>query len=216
MEASLSEGALELANTATSSADPASPLCAADAICYGVAMPNGAAPDPLFTAEALRHADALHHFAWYLCRDAVAAEDLVQETFARCFSAQSKFARGTNLKAWLCRILRNAFIDGRRRSRNNPVQRVLDAEDASDEDLSQDAMLRGDIEIDRLRRIVAEDIEAALKQLSPDARMVVLMDLEGFTEAEMANVLGCAAGTVKSRLSRARRVLRECLKDYAR
>lgn len=216
MEASISEGGLEFANAEAGSSEPASSLCAANAICYGVAMPNGAEPDPLFTAEALRHADALHHFAWYLCRDAMAAEDLVQETFARCFSARDRFTRGTNLKAWLFRILRNAFIDGRRRSRNSPVQRVLDAEDASDEDLSQDARLRGDIEIDRLRSIVAEDIEAALKELSPDARLAVLMDLEGFTEAEMANVLGCAAGTVKSRLSRARRVLRERLKDYAR
>jgi RNA polymerase sigma-70 factor (ECF subfamily) len=216
MDASVSDGGLDLANVDASSSGTTSSLCAADVICYGLAMPNGAPPDPLFSAEALRHADALHHFAWYLCRDAVTAEDLVQETFARCFSARSRFTPGTNLKAFLFRILRNAFIDGRRRSRNNPVQRALDAEDVSDEDLSHDSKLRGDIEIDRLRGLVAEDIEAALKQLSPDARLAVLMDLEGFSEAEMASVLGCPAGTVKSRLSRARRVLRERLKDYAR
>jgi RNA polymerase sigma-70 factor (ECF subfamily) len=216
MEASVSDRGLSFANADASAAEPASSLCAADAICYGSAMPSGAPPDPLFTAEALRHIDALHHFAWYLCRDAMATEDLVQETFARCFSARDRFVPGTNLKAWLFRILRNAFIDGRRRNRNSPVQRVLDAEDASDEDLSHDGRLRGDIEIDRLRRLVAEDIEAALKTLSPDARLVVLMDLEGFSEAEMASVLGCPAGTVKSRLSRARGVLRERLKEYAR
>ena len=68
MEAALSEGGLEFATVEASSAEPASSLCAAEAICYGVAMPNGAEPDPLFAAEALRHADALHHFAWYLSR----------------------------------------------------------------------------------------------------------------------------------------------------
>src|SRR5262249_39401761 len=148
--------------------------------------------------------------------DAVAAEDLVQETFARCFSARDRFRPGTDLKAWLFRILRNAFIDGRRRSRSSPVKRALDPEDASSEDAWHQAPLRGDVEIGRLRNLVAQDIEAALKMLSPDARLVVLMDLEGFTEAEMVTVLGCAAGTVKSRLSRARAVLRERLKDYAR
>jgi len=96
------------------------------------------------------------------------------------------------------------------------VQRALDPEEASNEDLWHGAPLRGDVEMGRLRNLVAQDIEAALKTLSADARLVVLMDLEGFSEAEMATVLGCRPGTVKSRLSRARGALRERLKDYAR
>jgi RNA polymerase sigma-70 factor (ECF subfamily) len=193
-----------------------SDLGAPHAVCYARGMTTGSAPDPLFVAEVLRHVDALHNFARYLTRDAIVAEDLVQDTFARCLSAHGKFAQGTNSKAWMFRILRNAFIDGARRNRNNPARRGLDAADASDDDLRDAEPLRGDIEIERLRGIVAEDIEAALAELSADARMVVLMDLEGFSEAEIAGVMDCPLGTIKSRLSRARGALRELLKDYAR
>jgi RNA polymerase sigma-70 factor, ECF subfamily len=169
--------------------------------------------EPSFGEQLLAEADALYNFARYLARDASLAEDLVQETFARALDAEAQFVVGTKLKAWLFRILRNAFVDRRRRERKNPVELRDASEDSND---SRDDWLRGDIEIDRLRGLVQSDIEAALARLSDDARAVVLLDLEGCTETEIAKVMDTAVGTVKSRLARARAVLREALQEYAK
>lgn len=169
--------------------------------------------EPSFGTQLLAEADALYGFARYLARDATLADDLVQEAFARALDAQGQFAAGTNLKAWLFRILRNTFLDCRRRERKNPVE-LRDADENVTE--GRDVRLRGDIEIDRLRGLVASDIEAALARLSDDARTVVLLDLEGFTETEIAKVMDSAVGTVKSRLARARASLREALQEYAK
>ncbi len=164
-------------------------------------------------SDALAHADALFRLAYHLAGDHADAEDLVQETYARAFGASAQFTTGTNLRAWLCRILRNTYVDGYRRARANPVRGELD-ENAPDSPKGEP--LRGDEELERLRGVVAEDIEAALQTLSIDARTVVLLDLEGFTETELATVLGCAVGTIKSRLTRARAALRAELAEYAR
>ncbi len=166
-----------------------------------------------FGAQLLTHADALYNFARYLTRDAALAEDLVQDAFARALDAQAQFSSGSNLKAWLFRILRNAFLDRRRRERKSPVELREALDETAD---SRDVWLRGDLEIDRLRALVVSDIEAALGRLSDDARSVVLLDLEGFTETEIAKVMDTAVGTVKSRLARARAVLREALQEYAK
>lgn len=170
-------------------------------------------PEPPFAEQLLGQAGTLYNFARYLCRDAALAEDLVQDTFARALDAQAQFLSGSNLKAWLFRILRNLHVDARRRDRRNPV--ALSPNDET-ETAAADVWLRGDIEIDRLRSLVASDIESALARLSEDARTVILLDLEGCTETEIASVMDTAVGTVKSRLARARAVLREQLQEYAR
>ena len=167
-------------------------------------------------SEALAYIDTLHNLARYLTGNDTDAEDLLQETYARALRSADQFTPGTNLKAWLFRILRNTYLSAYRRRRNDPTVGGLDTVDPAMAAPAEVAWLRDDVELDRLRKVVAEEIERALMSLSEDARTVILLDLEGLTEVEVAQVLGCPVGTVKSRLSRARAALRQRLKDYAR
>ena len=153
--------------------------------------------------DALAHLDALFHVARYLTGDDASAEDLVQQTYVRALEAEKTFERGTNLRAWLMRILRNAFIDQTRRDKH-AARSELD-ENVADEKAEP---LRTDL--------AAADIERALLELAPDARAVILLDLEGLSETELADAMACAPGTIKSRLSRARAALRKRLAAYGR
>ena len=166
--------------------------------------------------QALAYVDVLHNLARYLTGNETDAEDLVQETYARALRAEHQFAPGTNLKAWLFRILRNTFLSSYRRRRNDPTVGGLDTVAAETDAATPSDWLLGDVELDRLRKVVADEIEAALMTLSEESRTVILLDLEGLTEVEVADVVGCAVGTVKSRLARARAALRQKLKDYGR
>jgi RNA polymerase sigma-70 factor, ECF subfamily len=166
--------------------------------------------------DPLVHLDALNRVALRLTRSAGDAEDLVQETYLRAYRGADRFQPGTNLRAWLFRVMRNAFLDGRWRESRNPVDAVEDLEAVPAADGGGGGLLRGDAELERLRRIVASEIEGALRALPEDARMVVLLDVEGLVEAEIAVVMECAPGTVKSRLYRARLALRRRLADYRR
>ncbi|HEX3178209.1 MAG TPA: sigma-70 family RNA polymerase sigma factor [Methylomirabilota bacterium] len=176
-------------------------------------MADGSGRD-IVAREALDHIDALYRLARYLTRRDADAEDLVQETYARALAGAAGFAPGTNLKAWLFRILRNRFISDHRRRRAAPL---VDAADLVETTAARDEdWLRDDLELDRLRKVVGAEIEAALMSLTEEARTVVLLDLEDLSETEMAAVLDCPVGTVKSRLARARAALRRKLRDYAR
>jgi RNA polymerase sigma-70 factor (ECF subfamily) len=165
--------------------------------------------------EAIGHVDALYRLARHLTGNDRDAEDLVQETYVRALDALDRFVPGTDLKAWLLRILRNAHVSAWRRSRRGP--RPLEAGDPDGDDPPhQDAFLRGDLELEQLRGIVGAEIEAALAALGEDARTLVLLHLEGLTDREMGDVMGWPIGTVKSRLFRARAALRDRLAAYAR
>src|SRR5262245_38037548 len=129
--------------------------------------------DAALGGEALAYADSLFNLARYLSGNAADAEDLVQETYARALRGAAQFEPGTNLKAWLFRILRNTWLSQARRRRVDPTVGGLDTiapvfEPGAVETWRQDAA-----ELDRLRKIVAEDIERALMRLSDDARTVV-------------------------------------------
>ncbi len=162
--------------------------------------------------EALAHADALYRFARRLSGDEVEAEDLVQETFTRALGAADRFEPGTDLRAWLFRILRNLNLDARRRERRHPTVAPAPLEEL---EAGNGADLFGDAELERLRGVVARDLERALAALPEDWRALVLLRLEGLGDQELAEVMGCPAGTVKSRLSRARAALRQRLRPYA-
>jgi RNA polymerase sigma-70 factor (ECF subfamily) len=170
--------------------------------------------DATFAGRVLEHVHALHGFAFRLSRNAAEAEDLVQDAFTRALAAADQFRPGSNLRSWLFRILRNLYIDDRRRARRAPLSADGEAPEAPADAAAE--LLRGDIELDCLRRLIAEQIESALFALSDEARTVILLDLEGFSEPEVAEVMGCAPGTVKSRLARARAALRVQLAEYAR
>ena len=164
-----------------------------------------------FGRALLVHADALYGYALRLTRRPADAEELVQESYARALAGAATFLGG-NLKAWLFRILRNTYVDLHHRARAQPLLVEADALDGA----AFGAPLDEGLEPDRLRRVVAADLEAALAKLSEESRSIILFDLEGFTETEVAELLGCAIGTVKSRLARARALLRKTLEDYAR
>lgn len=188
--------------------------------CYPTrAMPpheRAVPPEAPLPRVALEHVDALFRVARRLTGRDEDAEDLVQETFARALGARSQYTPGTNLRAWLFRILRNCHIDGYRRARKSPFLSAIPDSDPTDVAAPVDDPLRGDEELDRMRSLVAADIEVALASLSIDARAVVLLDLEGLTETELAEAMDCSVGTIKSRLWRARSALRAALSDYSR
>lgn len=170
--------------------------------------------------EALSHIDALYRTALRMTRNQSDAEDLVQETYLRAFRSLDQYRDGTNLRAWLFRIMTNAYInDYRKRARRPQSSSLDDIEDFYLYDHLIDSGVQPSTERPEeivLNRLTAEDVVGALDSLSDDFRHVVLLaDVEGFTYREIAEILDIPVGTVMSRLYRARRRLQAALYDFA-
>jgi RNA polymerase sigma-70 factor (ECF subfamily) len=163
--------------------------------------------------EALSHLDALYNLARWLIRDPNEAEDLVQETYLRAVRGAHQFQPGTNLRAWLFQILRNAFYTQYKRKGREPD--IVDPE-MLDGMPHTSGMVSVDDRMTGLRDGTAGlDLASALKRLPEEYRSVVLLaDLEDFSMGEIAAIMDCPLGTVKSRLFRARRILKQLLRDY--
>jgi len=171
-----------------------------------------------FERDALGYLDQLYGAALRLTRNPADAEDVVQDTYAKAFAAFHQFAPGTNLKAWLYRILTNTFINNYRKAQRQPVTSGEDIEDwqLARAEQHQSTGLRS-AEMAALEGMSDEVVKEALQSLSPEFRQVVLLaDVEGFSYKEIAEIMGTPIGTVMSRLNRARAALRARLSDYAR
>jgi RNA polymerase sigma-70 factor, ECF subfamily len=181
---------------------------------------NQAKLDPQeFERLALPYLESLYNTALRMTRNAQDAEDLVQETFLRAYRSYHQFTPGTNLKAWLFRILKNAFINEYRKRRAAPVEEDFAGIEESFEsrvDRGRATTIRNPEE-EALARSLDEGVQRALAGLPEDYRMaIVLADLEGFSYKEIADILEVPIGTVMSRLYRGRKQLEEVLLRYAR
>lgn len=171
-----------------------------------------------FERDAMPYLDQLYGAALRLTRNPADAEDLVSETYTKAFAAFHQYTPGTNLKAWLYRILNNTFISNYRKAQRRPQEsdgaEVEEWQEYRAASHSSSGMLSAEAEA--LENLPDSEIRDALEQLPEDRRTAVyLADVEGFSYQEIAEIMGTPLGTVMSRLHRGRAQLRDILREYA-
>lgn len=178
---------------------------------------NGNGKKERFEAEALLHLNSLYNMSLRLTRNEEDAKDLVQETFYKAYKFFHQFQQGTSIKAWLFKILKNSYINVYRKKVRQPEMIEYDKV-APFISLIKDDKNDNKEEIEKkvLDKLLDDEITAALNKLPDEFRMVVLLsDLEGLSYKEISDIMECPIGTVRSRLSRGRRILQKVLLDYA-
>jgi len=170
-----------------------------------------------FEKDALPFLDALYSAALRMTKNPEDAQDLVQETYAKAFNSFHQFEEGTNLRAWLYRILTTTFINIYRKNQRQPL--IADGE-IEDWQLAKSASHTSDqgksAEVEALENLTDGDIKRAMQSLPEEFRLAVyLADVEGFSYKEISEIMDTPSGTVMSRLHRGRKLLRDLLTDYA-
>jgi len=172
--------------------------------------------DRQYEKEFMHLLSPLYNFAYRLTLDEDDANDLVQDTFLKAYRFFDSYEQGTNAKAWLFRILKNSFINDYRKKSKEPnkvdyqeVEAYYNSEDVNEP-------ITSDLRVDSVRDLIGDEVASALNSLDVDFRtIIVLCDIEGFSYEEMAKILDIPIGTVRSRLHRARTILKENLRAYA-
>jgi RNA polymerase sigma factor (sigma-70 family) len=172
--------------------------------------------DRQYEKEFMHLLSPLYNFAYRLTLDEDDANDLVQDTYLKAYRFFESYEQGTNAKAWLFRILKNSFINDYRKKSKEPnkvdyqeVETYYNSDDVNEP-------ITSDLRIDSVRDLIGDEVASALNSLDVDFRtIIVLCDIEGFSYEEMAKILDIPIGTVRSRLHRARTILKENLRSYA-
>jgi len=173
--------------------------------------------DQIFEEEFLPHADALKTFAYHLTYNETDADDLVQETYLKSYRFIDKYHVGTNAKAWLFKILKNEFINRYRKKVKRP--KAVDFEEIihfHNEEGDNPYSSYVDLRVELYQAMMGDEVTTAINSLAVDFRTVILLcDIEGFTYEEISKIIDIPIGTVRSRLFRARNMLKERLTKYA-
>lgn len=170
----------------------------------------------IFNEEFLPHADALYNFAYHLTYEDAKAQDLVQDAYLKAFRFINSYNVGTNAKAWLFRILKNSFINDYRKKSRKPDQ--VDFEDfiTYQEQGVKSSSQQIDLREEIFQGMLGDEVTGAINALPVDFKTVILLcDIEGFTYEEISKILDIPIGTVRSRLHRARNMLKDKLREYA-
>jgi RNA polymerase sigma factor (sigma-70 family) len=169
-----------------------------------------------FQREFMPHIEALKTFAFHLTYNDADADDLVQETYMKAFKFMDKYEKGTNAKAWLFKILKNAYINEYRKKVKSPQKVDVDDVGLVKTTENQNERLKADLRDDIYTNEMGDEITRAMDKLPDDFKTVILLcDIEGFSYEEMSKIIDIPVGTIRSRLFRARNALKELLKPYA-
>ena len=170
----------------------------------------------IFEQEFLPHIHSIFNFAYRITFDEDDAKDLVQETYLKSFRFIDSFDTGTNAKAWLFRILKNSFINEFRKKNKEPVKIDYQEVEAFYNSDEVNHMITSNIQVEAIKEMIGDEVSIALNSLEVDFRTVIILcDIEGFSYEEMALILDVPIGTIRSRLHRARNLLRDKLRKYA-
>lgn len=171
----------------------------------------------IFDEEFFPHIDSMYNFAYRLTYDEDDSKDLVQDTYLKAFRFIESFQKGTNAKAWLFRILKNSFINEFRKKSKEPAKIDYQEVESFYNSEEVDKSITTDLRVETVKEMMGDEVSNALNSLDIDFRTVIILcDLDGFKYDEMAKILDIPIGTVRSRLHRARNLLREKLNSYAK